>query len=522
MAKRGALQGRRESAAKTLERCLDALGQVDAPAAAYDAWVQDAQILETIFPEDPRFVGYLALYRGDLELCRGIFSAERFPLERAHALFALAAENATAKHEAAALFEKSQCLVSAAQAYAQAQDEPGAIRCYRRLLGDRRLGDYEQALIHCQLAILFAEQKQPGKSALEPAKDARSSRQHAVAAQELLEKLADDWESAEKPERALDCYRLYIRLGQALRSFENIVEGSINCLRLLKQARLLADVLRHYDELLQSCAAHHEHHLAAAKCREAAEYLERQGAQEARDLALGYKRQGAAALLRAAQYNLERGGPAERSESALLAALNIWNALDDFSAFRGILTKLSQLPLPAASRYRELAERYPDTPLPKAEEPSHAVAETIGPPIWDLDLCEWQADGDPVAVCLGLVGDRKRPQLTRRHAMLVLLHAALLTVKSQDAALDLPPSDFNRTKRPWMIISSLGGLRCYEALRPLERLFAVSDAPLRIAIIQTLPRLPFRRAAALLAQGLADADPGVRSASLEIKAHLQD
>src|SRR5262249_13035895 len=53
---------------------------------------------------------------------------------------------------------------------------------------------------------------------------------------------------------------------------------------------------------------------------------------------------------------------------------------------------------------------------------------------------------------------------------------------------------------------------------PLEKWFATAAYGVRCAIIQALPRLPFRRAVALIARGLADPDRVVFAASLEALA----
>lgn len=535
---------RKGGAADALRLYLDLLAETDAPAAAYDSWVAEAEQAARDLP-DPRPAAYLALYRRDTAAARGRLPSEKFPLELGHAV-AFAAEltaqpaapaNKRASRdaaralqlEAAALFEAARRPVLAAAAFAAAGETAGAVRCYHVLLhegadGKSLLGPYEQALVHFQLALLLSES--PNR---------REGRRHSAAAQQLLEEVADGYEAAGEIDRALDCYRLYIHLGRALGRFENIVEGAVSTLRLLREERRTLDLLRAYEELLEACNEQREFHLAAGQCREAADLLTRLGLPWA---AL-YRRRAGEALLRAASDNIQRGGPAQLSESALLQAIAAFNALGDFDAVRSAFETLAGLALPEAScqRYLRLSQRYAATRLPPASDQAPPAlpaalrpsARAPLPLIWELDLFEWQAAGDPSAVCLGLLCSPKAPQLTRRAALrLLLLLLALQPAEGADALAE----------RQRQTVETLSGLRSYEALRPLERLYDEYSAPrpasssptrseagnptpaarLRRTIVESLPRLPFRRALALIARGLTDPDLGVYAASLEALA----
>lgn len=524
---------RRGEAQPAFNLYLELLAHTDAPAAAYDSWISGAERAADRLP-DSRLAAYLALYRRDVAAAAGFLPRDRFPLELA-VTRSLAATREPEHKEAAVLFEQAGRLVLAARACVAAGDFGGAVRCYRQLLLGGRLGSYEQALVHFQLAAVHKKQ--------DP--NDRESERHAGMAQELLEALADEYESAFLIERALDCYRLYIRLGQVMHRFENIVEGYIGCLRLLKEERDTLDVLRHYEELLSHAGEAGEYHLIAQQCREAALYLGRVNSPWA---AL-YHRRGAEALLLAAAENRARGGAVQLGESALLQAAAAFHALGDFAALRATFAKLAELFASDAARrekeaeekqqrYAQLVTRYPMTnsgfeiqtapPLPP-----YVTKLQAQPPVWDLDLVEWEAAGDPAAVCLSLLGDRGRPQLVRRHALRVLLLSAQPAERESSSNVRLQK-----------IVQSLGSLYCYEALRPLERLFDAAasrgcggepllgaarldrdawqsqnnptpETLLRRAIIQVLPRLPFRRALPLIVRGLRDVDLGVYTASLD-------
>jgi tetratricopeptide (TPR) repeat protein len=540
---------RRGQKEQALTLYLELLAHVDAPAAAYDVWVAEAGRAADEL-SDPRPAAYLALYHEDLLAVRRLLPADRFPFEHAHALV-LDRRPDREPARPARLFEQAERPVLAARVYAAAGDRVNAARCYERLLEGGDLTPYEQALLHFQLAVLSKGQGLPLRGIVPE----RESRRHAAAAQQLLESLADACEEAGEFERALDCYRLYIQLGETLGSFENIVEGYVNGLRILKDERQSLDALDLYEKLIDRCRAHGEYHLAAAQCKEAADYVARVGLLPS--WAAAYRRAAATDLVGAARHNQERGGQVQISESALLQAASACNDLFDWEGLTLAFEKLAALPLPAPQkrRYERLAAKRPAA-APQESEPAapagslepYVAQPQAQPPVWDLDLVEWQSGGDPTAVCLALVGDRSRPQLTRRHALLVLLHAALPLSSSRSFTQDV----LTKQRR---LVEGLAGLRCYEALRPLERLFDEAGPPeekggpqkedpapdrapwqqarvtqnlgnptpaaaLRRTILQALPRLPFRRAVTLLIRGLADPRPGVYAASLDGLAEM--
>ena len=175
-----------------------------------------------------------------------------------------------------------------------------------------------------------------------------------------------------------------------------------------------------------------------AAVTECTEGLVRRGLDPA--LRRRYQRRAALAAVAAAEQLQARGGAVILCEHAYLLAIESWNALDDFVAVGTCFAALAALPLPAErqQRYLRLVENYSRPPQPAPLATSAASAEAgealpaflrqqqAYPPIWLLDLLEWEAAGDPAAVCLALLGDTQRALLTRRHALVVLLlsHAA--------------------------------------------------------------------------------------------------
>jgi len=573
------------------------LSEVDVPAAAYEDWVKTLLLavrhagpasLSTLLSDESRRQAGAQLQRlqaichiylgsdADRGSAAGLLGAAQFPVERALFLTA-GATNASVEQLSAAgdLLKQAGRLVRAASAYAAAGQRDAAIACYQALLASpagakngaaeptSRLPwtDYEQALTHFQLTVLLSL---AGRGADE-------IQRHSVAAQSLLEQLADEHEAADQPERAIDVYCVYIALGRATARFENIAEGFVGCLRLLKQERLITAALRCYEDFLACCVQWGEFLLAGQQARDAADFLDHCS------LPWGdrYRR-------RAAEFFAQAGADERREsayrESLLQQAVALYSGLSDHDAARRILLQLAELPatprasaVPSttpdrasdrAARYRRLASLYP-APAVISEgdaaerravtasetEPSELPAEiadrTGELPVWDLDLCEWEDAGDPHLIAFAILCDRGRPLLSRRQALRVLM--------LHDLAPPAPAS-LDAIQARLQLVDAVAGLRCYEALRPLEELFyaarpvgpiaisaaapdgewratvlrrpqTLATAPdlfaddllpaLRRQLIERLPRLHFRRSLAMVVRGLTDPDLAVFAASLQ-------
>lgn len=619
--------------------------QVDAPAEVFDRGVR--QILD--LAEDLRLPEFLAAgptrERGQALLLRAAFFA-RLYLSRPEDLRALSedrrfAEGLPIEHalflaafgprlsppikahtrRAAEIFVAHGRLVRAANAFAQAGDTQAAARCYDRLLSSRpapgrpALGPYEQALIHYQRAcrLLFEVNDEGDIRMARAGADDPEIHRHAVAAQGILEQLADDFEARQQPERAIDAYCILIALGRMLGRFEHTAEGFIGCLRLLKNERLITATLHAYEDFLSCCTDRpREHALAGQQAREAAEFLDRCGLPW-----------GDHYRVRAADYFEQAADDARidpgRRESLLLQALSLWNGLGAGRKAQAVLARLvAEAPAERttqalgtanesssrAARYQRLAREYEQAlgPLPSAAAtragaatsepdrlPTDRALQTEPPPtlhdrsgelpVWDLDLCEWEDAGDPATVAAALLCDQKRPLLCRRHALRIGLLYAL-----GPPWTDIPDPVQARLRA----VDALAGLHTYEALRPLEVIFDAACWPgslssaegsntdavgafhgaadpsdpgqarlvllgpqppaasttiratsvdalqnpdavqallspycraqLRRHLIQTLSRLPYRRALQLVLRGLSDPDVTVFAASLEALA----
>ena len=438
---------------------------------------------------------------------------------------------ATAKLYAAAGQELLQARrpVQAALAYQAAGRLDAAQASWQQVQSDSRLPPYQQALVRVNLSLAWAGDAKRRGSAGERTGE-RAAHREAAAAQLLLEEVADEAERCGERERALDCYRVLLQLGQALGRFENVAEGYLNCIRILKEEQLRLHALRYYEDFARVGTALGEHHTVAQVCREAADSLDRRGLDPG--LRQRYLRQAAEAAQAAALQLQQQGGTASLCEHAYLLAIESWNALDDFVKVRDGFAALAALPLPAErkERYRHLAGSYPElatAPAPNAGGaattdsalPAFLRQEQAYPPVWLLDLQEWEAGGDPAAVCLALLSDTQRATVTRRQALWVLL-----------LAYGPRPADPHARRQQLLArVSGLSNLRAYEALRPLERLYSESlPRPgtadelheVRTAILAAPPKLLFKRALYLVLRGLDDPHPQVRQQALMSLARL--
>ena len=427
----------------------------------------------------------------DVARCREL-EARRAPAGQSEPLFLDAARGYTeaGRHVLAAL----------AFAAAGATGIKDARRSWERVLADPRLRarPYEQALVHFNLGLAARRDD-----------DKATCNRHLVQAQRLLEEVADEFESRNERERAFDCYAIILQIGKESGAFENLAEGYINCIRVLKEDNLKYYVLQYYEDFLRMALDREEFHAAATVFREAADYARRLGLIWDR----GYMKRAAETWWKAAEKNERDGGPAELTENAYLASIDCFNSIGDFFHVKESYTHLSALALPEKKRqrYTRVTARYADASpeqIDAAAFPDYLRQQHAYPAIWELDLIEWELDGDHAAVCASIVGDLRYADMIRRRALNVLL-----------LHLDARPAtdDPNLLAQ---IAQSLGELQAYPALRPLERLYGHAHPLVRRGVMKALKHLYFKRTFLLIARGLRDESKEVREAALEAVAAL--
>lgn len=395
--------------------------------------------------------------------------------------------------QAARFFEKAGWLGHAAIQLEEAGNMRGARVLWEQLAEDARLRDqpYTQGLVRYNLSVACAKLD-----------DRAAARRSMIQAMHLLEAAADGFETQGMRERAFDCYQVIMTIGKA-GSFENLAEGYLNCIRILREDNLKYYVLQYYEDFQEMALERGELHAAATLFREAADYARRQAMPYARH----YQKRGASTHVLAAERTLSESGNAELAENSYAAAIDAYNELGLYSQVRAIYGKLSELPLSdkRKGRYKRLQTRLaemPDDNAPMASFPEYLRMDTAYPEIWRLDVIEWEQGGDPAETMAEVILDAKWPDFTRRRALL----CRLAQLGSPDGALS--------EETLVALAGYLGRVEIYAALAPLEHMFESESAVVRAAVMKAVRQLFFKRSFVLVIQGLADSDKAVRRESL--------
>jgi HEAT repeats len=405
--------------------------------------------------------------------------------------------------EAANLYREANQPVHAAVALERSKVPSDAAAAWQSLREHPDLArrDYEAALVSFNYGLAAAR--------LDPS--SAEARRALIDSQRRLEQVADDFETAGERERAFDCYQILLRLGKESMQFENLAEGYLNSIRVLRDDNLKFYVLQYYEDFIRLALERDEYHAAATLYQEAAAFAARAGLPYDRH----YQSKAAQTWVRCAEKFTERGAPVQMIENALLAATSQFSAIGDYASVRGTFERLGKLELPerAKKRFRTIAARYAGMPgisievpgLPDYLKQQHAYAD-----IWFADLLEWEMDGDPLAVAASIVGDLKYPNGIRRRALVVLLtlcDAQLRQVHSEPETLA-------------QLAELLGELQTYAALAPLEKLFARPEPSVRRAAVSALRLLYFKRSFVIIRKALQDPDTQVREAAISAIADL--
>ncbi|MGE5185860.1 MAG: HEAT repeat domain-containing protein [Acidobacteriota bacterium] len=467
------------------------IGQTHVINYEYDDWLRR---LGEIYRHlgRTREAAFVYLYLHYFDLARAQLVAEEHV-----ALRARLAEIEKKWTEAAQLYQDAMLPVHAAVAFEKAKQGPEAVAAWKSLVHHPGLAHrpYEAALVHFNYGL--AAVRLDAKSA--------EARRALVESQRKLEQVADDFEQAGELERAFDCFQILLKLGRESAQFENLAEGYVNCIRVLREDNLKFYVLQYYEDFIKLALERGELHAAATLYQEAAAFAARAGLPYDRH----YQHKSALTWVKCAERFVETGVPVQMVENALLAAASQHSAVGDYPAVRDCFDKLAGLELPerAKKRFSTIAQRYRGLAAPPVELPGlpdylkqqHAYAE-----IWYIDLLEWEMDGDPFAVAASIVGDLRYPNGIRRRALVVLLTLA-------DAQARKAEGD---TETLVEVARLLGELQSYAALSPLEKLFASADSQIRCAAVRALRFLFFKRSFVIVRKALQDPDPKVREAAI--------
>jgi HEAT repeat protein len=425
------------------------------------------------------------LYLGEAEAA---FRASDAPTDRARA-----AIQGGRRADAARYYEEAGWLGHAAIELEEAGDDRGARVLWERLTEDRSLRDdpYTAGLVRFNLG-----------RACQRLGDPQAGRRSLVASIHLLEAAADGFEARGLRERAFDCFQVILTLGRE-GAFENLAEGYLNCVRILREDNLRYYVLQYYEDFQALAVERGELHAAATLFREAGDFARRQNMPYERH----YRRRAAEAYVAAAEKTLRDGGAVELVENAYAAAIDSFNHLGAYSDVREVYRALAQLPLAdkRKARYERLAERLagvPDEAGQVVAFPDYLRMDTAYPEIWRLDVVEWEQRGDAAETMGEVLQDPKWPHYTRRLALLCRLHQ--LGAKERVPIVDTLVG----------LTARLGRVGIYAALAPLERYFEHDEPRVRAACLRATRELFFKRSFVLVVRGLKDPEPEVRKEAL--------
>jgi hypothetical protein len=335
--------------------------------------------------------------------------------------------------------------------------------------------------------------------------DAAQTREAIVASVRLLEEAADHFESIGQRERAFDCFQVLVQVGRESGAFEDVLEGFVNCVRILREDHLKYFALEYFEESIEAATERGETSAAATLAREAAGYARSLGLASA---ASGYAIRQAELWRAVAKQHLDRGSPPEIAENALLAGILAFGEVGQYARIGELYGELARLDLEAARRehYARAAKRYEsvrDEPLESSSALAHAMRQdTHFTEVWHVDVLEWEQQGSAAEACADVLLDKRWPELIRRKALLARLTALPLEAAPEDGSA----ATLNARVR---LAEQLAQLQMYPVLSPLERIFARDDRRTKIAVLQALQTLFFKRSFVTVRAALRDKDGAV-------------
>jgi hypothetical protein len=412
------------------------------------------------------------------------------PVDRARTL-AAAGDMANAAREM-----ENGGLVAAAAIYREkALDWQGARALWSRLAQVTTTGAdaYNAALVQFNLARCARQ-----------CNAAPQAREAIVASVRLLEEAADHFESVGQRERAFDCFQVLVQIGRESKMFEDVLEGFVNCIRILREDHLKYFALQYFEDALASAREAAELSAAATLAREASEYARSLGLVSA---STHYIMVQAQLWRQVAQQHTERGAPPEIAENALLAAVLAFGEVGQFAKVGSVYAELSQMDLEPARKghYGRASKRYDgvhDEPMESAPLPAHLRQDNHFPDVWHVDLIEWEQQGSAAEACAEVLLDKRWPDLIRRKALLARLTAFAVEARPSDQT---PPITSARIR----LAEQLAQLQLYAVLSPLEKLFERPERAVKVAVLGAMQTLFFKRSFITVRAGLRDPDPAV-------------
>lgn len=331
--------------------------------------------------------------------------------------------------------------------------------------------------------------------------DAAGSREALVASVRLLEEGADHFESIGQRERAFDCFQVIAQIGREGGAFEDVLEGYVNCIRILREDNLKAFALEYFEEAIATATDRGETSAAATFASDAAGYARSLGLTP---MAGGYALRQAELWRAMSKQHQHRGAPVELAENALLASVLAYSEIGQHARVGALYAELGSLDLGPArcEQYARAARRYVDAkdePLDTARPPRPDASFAD---VWHVDVLEWEQRGSAADVCADVLLDKRWPLLIRRRALIARLTALEIEARGADARPSLVDARAQ-------LADELSRLQLYAVLSPLEALFAIPERRVKTAVLRAMQTLFFKRTFVTVRAGARDADPAV-------------
>lgn len=460
----------------------------------YDDWLRGLADAQQALNK-PLDAGYVYLYLHYFDRAGDCFLRAKSPLD-----LALCHESQKRHQQAADIYRKEGRLAHAAASYECVKQFDTALQCWEELATALDPRQQRYLALLCKLNIINCLKLLGG--------DERRAKRELVEALVLLEQEAEERENTSRIDDALDCYQLMIQIGLEQASFENLCEGYVNAIRILREQGRFLTALRYYAGIGEAGRKVGEHHAVATLYREAAEAANRAGLL----YTTHYVKLASEAWFDVSRRNAELGLAAELSENALLAALDGYNQLDDSAAVLRCYEALAALPIAPdrQRRYLSLAE----TARKERRDPLgiYPPSEILrrGPrfqAIWRDDLLEWEVGDAYDALFSRAIWDLGYHDTVRRRALNLVLHV-----------LDDREKRARSAEIEAELAHSFAYMRPKVAHRGLLRLLQSPHQEVRNAVMRAAGSMRHVLGLDLLAAGLADKDSGVSSVALSTLA----
>jgi tetratricopeptide (TPR) repeat protein len=411
-------------------------------------------------------------------------------------LFGVYLSRAGHHNEAAQWFELAGMPIHRAIELERAGHDAEAAELWSELIGDGLGGrsasllidrPYEQALARINYGLCLYRL------------NAERARQALAEATTSVEEVADRFETEGLRERAFDCYQLLARIGLETGAFENVAEGYLNSVRILRDDALKLDALRLYEAFVTLARRSGEHHAVAGILREAADYCARVSLPYGDDLRL----RAGAAWVKAAEDAAAHGHPAQIVENAYLSAAESYVSVRAFRQAAEVYNRVATLDIKGRDRYRRLLARLgkqpEDAPRP-VPVPEFLKRLPDYEEVWYVDLAEWELEGDPGLISAGVMADRRFPDYVRRHALLLVLELG-------GSDKPRPPAE--------KVVMRLQGIRAYPVIAALERMYTTGNVTVRRQVAEALGVLRFKRSFSTLSIALRNEEQEVHRKAAE-------